>query len=247
MGNIIGGKTVNYGIPIGILMLDTRFPRPPGDIGNATTFPFPVAYRIIKGADSHRVVVQADPALIQPFIDSANELVAEGCKAIITSCGFMAIFQKEMAAAVPVPVASSSLIQVGLVSKMLKPDQIVGIITARASSLGEKHFKGVDIENVPKVVYGIEDTRLGSILLGNAVFEDLHYIDMDQAEEEMLGVADRMLADHPNVGAIVLECTNMPPFARAIQGRTGLPVFDVITLIKYMHNAVVSPMYSGHM
>jgi len=224
------------------MMLDTHFPRVPGDIGNATTFPFPIVYRVIKGADSKRVVIEADPALIQPFIDAALELTAEGCKAITTSCGFLAIFQKEIAAAVPVPVATSSLMQVGMVSQMLKPGQIVGIITARAASLGEKHFRGVDIEDVPKVVYGIDNTKLGATF-----FEDLNHIDIELAEKEMLEVADKMLAEHPNIGAIVLECTNMPPFARAIQRRTGLPVFDIITLIKYLHNAVVSPEYTGHM
>jgi len=242
MSSIVRGNTTNYGRPIGILMLDTHFPRVPGDVGNATTFSFPVVYRTIKGADSRRVVVEADPALIQPFIEAALELAAEGCRAIVTSCGFMAIFQKEIAAAVPVPVVTSSLLQAGMVYKMLKPDQIIGIITARASSLGEKHFRGVGIESVPKAVYGIEDTKLGKTF-----FEDLDYIDLDLAEKEMLDVTDRMLAEHSNVGAIVLECTNMPPFARAIQNRTGLPVFDIITLINYVHNAVVSPEYTGHM
>ena len=242
MSNIVHGNTTNYGRPIGILMLDTHFPRIPGDIGNATTFPFPVVYRTIKGADSRRVVVEADPALIQPFIDAALELVGEGCKAITTSCGFLAIFQKELAAAVPVPVASSSLMQAGMIYKMLKPGEVVGIITARASSLGEKHFRGVGIEDVPRVVYGIEDTRLGSVFL-----EDQNCIDLDMAEKEILNVAGRMLSEHPNVGAIVLECTNMPPFARAIQSMTRLPVFDIITLVKYMHDAVVSPVYTGHM
>ena len=242
MAKIIHGNTTNYRNAIGILMLDTHFPRIPGDIGNATTFPFPVVYRVVKGADSNRVVVQADPALIKPFIDAALELAAGGCKAITTSCGFLAIFQKELAAAVPVPLAASSLLQVGMVSQMLKPEEVVGIITARASSLGERHFKGVGIENVSKVVYGIEDT-----LIGKTFFEDLNSIDIDLAEKEMLAVADKMLAEHPNVGAIVLECTNLPPFARALQARTKLPVFDIITLVKYLHEAVVSPVYNGHM
>ena len=223
-------------------MLNTHFPRVPGDIGNATTFPFPVVYRTIKGADSRRVVVEADPALIQPFIDAALELAAEGCKAITTSCGFLAIFQKEMAAAVPVPVVTSSLIQVGMVYKMLKPDQIVGIITARGANLGERHFRGVDIESVPKVVYGIEDTGFGKALFG-----DHNEIDIDLAEREMQDVAEKMQREHPNLGAIVLECTNMPPFARAIHEKTGLPVFDIITLVKYVHNSVCNPVYMGHM
>ena len=242
MGNIIRGNTANYGRSIGILMLDTHFPRIPGDIGNASTFPFPVVHRVIKGASSPRVVDNADAALLQLFVDAALELVAEGCKAITTSCGFMAMFQKELSARVPVPVAASSLLQVGMVAKMLKPEQPVGIITAKASALGERHFKGVDIENVPKVIYGIEDTTLG-----NTFSSDLNSLDVDLAEKEMLAVADKMLTEHPDLGAIVLECTNLPPYAHALQRKTVLPVFDIITLVKYLHNAVTSPEYSGYM
>ncbi len=239
---IVYGKTPNYGQPIGILMLETHFPRVPGDIGNATTFPFPVVYKVVKGADSNRVVLQADPALIQPFVEAAKELVAEGCRAIITSCGFMAIFQKEMAAQLDVPVVSSSLLQVPLVSSMLQPGKKVGILTAKASSLGERHFAGVGISHIPKVVYGIEDTEFGKVF-----FNGLDHIDIALAEKEMLDVTEKMLRENPDIGAIVLECTNMPPFARAIQQKTGLPVFDIITLIKYVHGALVSPQYMGHM
>ena len=238
MATIYGNKTT-YGQKIGILMLDTHFPRVPGDIGNATSFPFPVAFRIVREATAETVVNQQNPALIEPFCKAAQELEAEGCKCIVTSCGFMAIFHKEIVASVNIPVISSSLLQVRLVSSMLAPGKKIGIITAKAPALGEKHFKGVDITDVDKVVYGIEDTEFGQTF-----FQDYDFIDLDLAQEEMVKVAKKMLSEHPDVGAIVLECTNMPPFTKALQEATGLPVFDIINLIRYVHDAIVSPGYA---
>lgn len=236
------GNTANYGQKIGILMLDTHFPRVPGDIGNATTFPFPVVYKVVKEASPEAVVLKQDPALIEPFIQAAKELVEQGCKCIMTSCGFMAIFHREIAAAVDVPVISSSLLQVRLVSSMLSPGKKVGILTAKASSLGEKHFEGVGITDIDKVVYGVEETEFGKTF-----FEGHDYMDVTLAEEEMIKKAKTMIEENPDVGAIVLECTNMPPFTKAIQEAVGLPVFDIINLIRYVHDAIVSPGYNGYL
>lgn len=239
---VVYGNTTNYGQKIGILMLNTHFPRVPGDVGNATSFPFPVVYRVVDAATAETVVNRQDPALIEPFCQAARELEAEGCKCIVTSCGFMAIFHRELAAAVNIPVISSSLLQVSLVSAMLAPGKKVGIVTAKAPSLGEKHFRGVGIEHVDKVVYGIEDTEFGQTF-----FTDANYIDLDLAEKEMIKVAKRMVEEHPDVGAIVFECTNMPPFTKAVQAAVGLPVFDIIGLIKYVHDALVPSGYDGYM
>ncbi|MDO4620372.1 MAG: aspartate/glutamate racemase family protein [Lachnospiraceae bacterium] len=238
---IVHGNTTTYGPKIGILMLDTHFPRIQGDIGNATTFNFPVSYRIVKEANADSVVLKQDPALIRPFIDAAKELQAEGCKCVITSCGFMAIFQKEIAAEVDIPVISSSLLQVRLVSSMM-PGKKIGILTARASSLGEKHFAGVDIQDVNKVVYGIEDTDFGKMF-----FADSNDLDVDKARNDMVAVAKRMVEENPDIGAIVMECTNMPPFAQDIREATGLPVFDIIGLINYVHAAIESAPFSGRL
>ena len=239
---IVRGTQNTYGQKIGILMLDCHFPRIPGDVGNATSFPFPVVYRTVREANADSVVLRQDPALIEPFCRAARELEAEGCKCIVTSCGFMAIFHQEIKAAVNIPVISSSLVQVGLVSAMLAPGKKVGILTAKASSLGEQHFKGVGIENVDKVVYGVEDTAFADMF-----FRGADYLDVDQAEKDLVRVAQTMVSEHPDVGAIVMECTNMPPFTKAVQEATGLPVFDIINLIRYVHDAIVSPGYVGYL
>lgn len=239
---IVKGNTNNYGQKIGILMLDTHFPRIPGDIGNATSFPFPVVYRTVKEANSQSVVLKQDPALIRPFIEAGKELEREGCRCIITSCGFMAIFQKEIAAELDVLVISSSLLQVKLVSSMLSPNKKIGILTAKSSSLGDKHFAGVGMTHVNKVVYGVEDTAFGQMF-----FDGHDYMDVEQAEADLVGRAKQMVKENPEVGAIILECTNMPPFAKAIQEAVNLPVFDINSLVYYVHNAIVSPAYNGYM
>src|SRR5271166_6431448 len=134
-----GGKAI-YGAPLGILMLEARFPRIPGDMGNATTWPFPVLYRVVKGATPERVVLKAAAGLLDDFLAAAADLVRDGAEAITTNCGFLSLFQTELAAHVRVPVATSALIQVPWVQAMLPPGQRVGIITVSAGSLMPRHL-----------------------------------------------------------------------------------------------------------
>lgn len=238
----IKGKT-NYGQAIGVLMLETGLQRIPGDIGNATTFPFPVAYKIVHGASPKRICVDADPELISAFVQAGQELQREsGVRAITTSCGFCAIFQKEIQAGLDVPFFSSSLIQAKLVYDFLGPNKKVGILTNEANYLGEPHFKGVGIEHVPKVVYGMDGTWLGT-----AFHLNKEIIEPDIIRREIVQRAKTMVEENPDVGAIVLECTNMPPYAADIQKAVGLPVFDIVTLTKYVYSGVVAMPYHGYL
>lgn len=214
---------------LGILMLDTRFPRIPGDIGNPETFPFPIRKLRVEGASTKRVVVEGDQALLEPFLTGAKELEKAGVGAITTSCGFLAKFQKELAAQVRVPVFASSLLQSALAYSRLPEGKIVGILTSDARTLTEQHFRGVGIEAVPKVVYGLENTHFHHVFVG-----DNPDLDPQQAREDMVQAALRMTAEHPQVGAIVFECTNMPPYAYAVSQATGLPVYDITTLASYI-------------
>lgn len=235
-----GGKG-NYGRMLGILMLDSQFARIPGDVGNATTYDYPVMFKIIKGAVSERVL-SGDPELLTPFIEGAKELEAAGCKAITTSCGFLALFQKEMAAAVNIPVFTSSLMQIDLVAKMLKPDQKVGVITANKDALTERHFECVGVGGVDKVIIGLEDT-----FFLEAFASETGDYDTDDMTREMCDHAEKLVKENPDIGAIVFECTNMPPFAAAVQERVGLPVFDYTTLANYVASALVRKPFVGYM
>jgi len=229
-----GGQNV-FGFSVGILVLDTQFPRIPGDIGNVATFDFPVLYHRVAGASADRVVRHGRRELLPSFIEGARALEREGVRAITTSCGFLAMFQAEMAGAVSVPVFTSSLMLVPLVHRMLPPGKAVGIITVDASSLRPDHYAGAGISrDIPIVVAGLETEKEFTHVL----LDDLMELDVEIARQEHLTVARRLLDAHPEIGAIVLECTNMPPYRADIQAATGLPVFDITTLVRMVHDAV---------
>jgi hypothetical protein len=225
-----------YGFSVGILMLDTRFPRIPGDMGNASTFGFPVRYHRVQGASPDLVVRKGSRDLLPHFIEGARFLEREGVRAISTNCGFLAKFQPDLAAAVRVPVFTSSLMLVPLVGRMLSPEQAVGILTVDAASLARPDLAGAGIpEDMPVVIAGLETEKEFSRVL----LDDLLTLDVEAARQEHIRVATRLCAEHPEVGAIVLECTNMPPYRADIQRATGLPVFDIVQLLTLVHESLV--------
>ncbi len=219
---------------IGIIMLDTVFPRIPGDIGNPRTFAFPVRYQVVPGASARRVVRAADARLLEPFREAARLLQTQGVQAIFTSCGFLAIFQRELAEAVDIPVFSSSLLQVPLAHAALNRRQKVGVLTASAQSLTQRHFAGVGIQDIPMVVMGME----GAGEFTSAFIEGKPSLDAEKVRREMVRAAQQMAEAHPEIGALVLECTNMPPYAKAVQAVLKVPVFDVLTLIRHVHGSL---------
>jgi hypothetical protein len=224
-----------YGFGIGILTLDTQFPRIPGDIGNAATFPFPVRYHQVQGASPELVVRQGCRELLPAFIEGAQFLEREGVRAITTSCGFLAKFQPQLAAAVSIPVFTSSLMLVPMVHRMLPPGKAVGVLTVDAASLTPADFEGAGITGDMRLaIAGLEAEReFTRVLIGNQLV-----LDVEAARREHLRVAQRLCAEHPEVGAIVLECTNMPPFRADLQAATGLPVFDIVHLVQMVHTAL---------
>ena len=239
---VIGGRT-HYGEAIGIITLDTTFPRIPGDIGNASTFSFPVKLRTVKGASIDRVVKQGDRTLLEPFIDTAKGLEKEGVRAVTTTCGFLALFQDEIAASVRIPVFTSSLMQVPLVYKMLGKGHKVGIVTADSDSLSQKHLTAAGIDpSIPLAIAGMQDQKEFSRLLGNE-----SELEPDKIEAEIVNVAKKLASENSDMGAFVLECANLPPYSSAIQRATGLPVFDLVTLTNYVYMAVVSRPFKGFM
>ena len=242
MNEVRGGYNT-YGFSVGIMMLRTRFPRIPGDLGNGTTFNFPVRLKVVEEAVYHRVV-RADKALLSPFVEAAKELEAEGVRVITTNCGFLAIFQKELVAAVSVPVFTSSLLLVPLVHRMLHPNQKVGIMTVSGEDLGEKQFNGCgwSSEDIPVVIAGME----GGKLFTSVFRDDLLSMNVGQMQRDMVAVATRLVSEHPDVGAIVLECTNMAPYAHAVQAAVGLPVFDIQALIRTVYSSLHQRRYLGH-
>jgi Asp/Glu/hydantoin racemase len=228
-----GGKAV-YGAAVGILMLEARFPRIPGDVGNATTWPFPVLYKVIPGASPERVVRQRAEGLLDAFVAGARELLALGADGIATNCGFLSLFQQELAAACGVPVATSALMQVPMIERMLPPGKRVGVLTISAANLSAEHLTAAGVALDTPVVGTESGREFTRALLGNEL-----QLDVAQAEADILTAGDELIARHPEVGAVLLECTNMCPYAHALRQRLGLPVFDMVSFVTWFHGALV--------
>lgn len=223
-----GGINV-CGVPLGVISLESYFPKPNGHIKYPASFDFPVLYKTVQGATVDRLIRERDPELLKPFIEAAQELEREGVKAITGSCGFLALHQKALADAVNVPVFISSLIQVPLVSRMLKSDQKVGVVVANSDALTQDHLTGVGIANEPVVIAGMQNQPQFSEVILKAERDDL---DMAIFEEELCSVVETMLQENPEVGAIVLECTDLSHFAPILQDKFGLAVFDLTSLTR---------------
>jgi len=211
---------------LGVLMLDTRFPRPVGDIGNPATFDFPLRHAVVAGASPQRVVRERDGSLLQPFIDAGRALVAQGARAITTSCGFLVLFQRELAQALPVPVWTSSLLLVPGLQAGLPAGRRVGVITIDAASLGADHLQAAGADPSTPIEGVAPSCSLQRSLLGNVAT-----LDEAQAAHDVVAAGLSLLARCPDVAALVLECTNMPPYAAALRRATGLPVHDITTLL----------------
>ena len=229
---------------IGVLCLDTAFTKIPGHIRNGTTFDFPVVYRVVEGATPERLVARADPSLLAPFIAAAQDLERRGVSAITGACGFLVLFQAELAASVRVPLFASSLIQLPLVHRMLRPDQTVGLLVAKADALSRRHLAAVGAEEVPVCVAGLEDApEFRDVILRGA----RHDLDAARLEREVLERVADLVEHNPEMGALVIECTDLPPFAHAIQARFDLPVFDIVTLTEMVHRSLSRKPYGTGM
>jgi hypothetical protein len=237
------GAELRRDIVIGVLCLDTAFTKIPGHIRNRTTFDFPVTCKVVEGATAERVVTRADPRLLEPFIGAARELEAEGVAAITSACGFLVIFQRQLADAVGVPVYSSSLIQLPMVHRMLRSDQKVGLLVAEKPSLTRRHLEAIGGESVPVCIAGMaEQPEFREVMLEGRRVE----LDADRLRREVLSEVEQLARENPDMGALVIECTDLVPFADAIQARTGVPVFDIVTLTEMVYGSLTRRPFGGH-
>lgn len=226
--------------PIGILVMDARIRRIPGDVGNPQTFPFPVLYRTVPGATLERLIRRRDPSLVGPFASAGRELAAAGARALTTTCGFMVLFQEALARELPVPFFSSSLLQLPLIQAGLSPECRVGVLTADAANLTQDHLRagGGDPDRV--TVGGLE----AAPHFRSAILEESGRIERAAVEAEVTAAA-RGLAGDPQVKAILLECSNLPPYAAAVQAAVGLPVYDFTTLLHLIRSGLCRTPFSA--
>ncbi len=205
-----GGYPV-YGQEVGIIMLDCAFPRPPGDIGNARSFPFPVRYEVLEGVPAAHLIRQEEPAAVSALINAAQRLERSGARVILTSCGLFLRYQERLAEAVRVAVATSAVLLLPFLTALLPPERKVGVVTADASTLSPILEKSGWNDPERIIVGGMEKCPV----FRRAILEPAHPYELDpQAiQDELIGVVEPLLKREPAVGALLLECTNLPPTA----------------------------------
>ncbi len=228
---------------VGVIMLDTRFPRPPGDIGNAETFGGRALYEVVPGAAAERAVRAGSPdiALLAPFLAARDRLVRAGAGLVTTSCGFLVRFQAALAEDCAVPVVSSSLLALPALARRYGR---VGVITIHAARLTPDYLAAAGAApDTP-----VEGTEAGRELT-QKLLGDVPDLDLAAAERDVLDAGERLKARVPGLGAALLECTNMPPYRAALSAKLRLPVFDILTVLAEHAPGVVAwprtPPHSG--
>lgn len=233
-GQAVAGNT------IGILVLDLWYPYLPGNVANASTYSFPVLFKILKGSTGQQIRT-ADPVLLDMVIEGGKELEEQGVRAIVGACGYYGNFQEETSKRLNVPVFLSSVLQVPIIMRGLKPAQKVGIICANAPYLTPSLLGQCGVNDLSRIaIVGAEN-----LLEFQNIRQCTGHFNSYKLEQELVGLAKQLVSKNPDVGAILLECSDMPPYAWAIQNAVRLPVFDYSTLTNWVYNAVVRRPFAG--
>ena len=213
-------------------MLDTSFQRIPGDVGNPETFDYPVRYKIVEDATATRIVniERPDDALASRFIDAARELEAQGAIGLISTCGFLSVLQNEVARAVSIPVMLSSLSLIPLL-QLSYGYKSVGVITADETQLSDQALSAVGVEPQSVFIGGMRSSRIFKDFIFNS---SGHPPDKHGLGADLLGIAKKLRDTNPDISVMVLECTNLQPYAPALHEQLKLPVAGIINAANFL-------------
>ncbi len=215
-----------YGKPLGILVLEEHIPCPPGTPGNPTTFPFPVIYECVAGVSAGQLRDAANPGGLPQFVRAAQVLAGKGVRAILGGCGLMIVHQHRLARVLPVPVLTSSLLQLPLIAATLGPEAKIGVLASSRAGVSSEHLRLAGITDDRVVLAGMD----GSVAFTAAVVQESGVLDSDAVCDEVVAAGRALVERHPQVAALLLECVDLPPYAAALQAATDRPVYDITTL-----------------
>ena len=241
---IYNGKKGQYsgGEAIGILILESSpVAFIPGDVNNASTYPFPVRYQNVDGF-SVKKAIGKDPSVYTNLLKAAESLVQQGVRAITGGCGFMGIHQPKLAKEIEVPVFLSSLMQIPFISSIIGADSKLGIITANGTNLTEDLLLSVGVSKSSNLIIGGLEDRPN---FDQFAILEKGRLDEEAVKEEVVDTAKKLVSSNPDIRAILLECSLLPPYALSVQEAVNLPVFDYVTMIKFVFSAVVQRSYKG--
>ena len=240
-----------YGMGLGIMILDEVYPGFPGDVRNASAYPFPIQYDIVKDVDIPRLVFEDDKSpCLEPILESAMRLQDMGCRAIAAECGYFAFFQREVAAQLDIPVFMSSLLQVPLMQITAGLDHKVGLLCALKNLLTDTHLQSVGIQPSDNIViagamdeYHLPEFDSLWITGKRPVVPTSNF---EKAEKDFVAVCKDFVHKNPGMKALTFECTGFQPFARAAQREIDIPIYSWSTLLDYAYSVVVHREHYGH-
>lgn len=226
--------------PLGALCLDYTddIHRPPGDPLNQDSFDFPLIHEVISNGTLWKIVNSEEYSeeFVESIADACRRLADRGAIGVITSCGFLAQIQRRIAKIIPIPIVTSSLLQIPLLLTIRSENEHIGVITFDSETLGEAHFSGIGINKEMQKRITVIGCPASGPLRGIIQRGD-SYIH-EELKNELIDRAKTLMIEDPLVSAIVLECTQMPPYSKAISSVTGLPVYDVTTMIDWFYTGL---------
>jgi aspartate/glutamate racemase len=233
------GGTTNYGQLAGILMLDSTIPRIPGDPGHAETFPFPVRYGVVRGFP-FQDLVEGSKDHLDLIIQAALDLEKEGVQFVAADCGLFSPFQKDISNALHVPFLGSSLNLIPLLLTFLPEKKKIGLITGDTRLLKEEHLAAADAKGDRLIIGGME----GCAEFQRVVLERENELDIEQMRQGVLEVAKGFMGK--DIGAVLLECTNLITFRSTIQRLLRVPVYDAVSLIEFFAEGYRRKEFMAH-
>ncbi len=227
------------GFAIGIIADNLVYPKLPGNVANATTYPFPVLYREVDFEIEE--LFEGNTDIKDQIIEAALYLEKQGVRAIVGACGYFAHFQDDVREAVNVPVFLSSLCQLPLIKTAISSKKNIAVFAASKDNINDELLKkvGSDMDRLVLVDVGSMESFAG-IRYGSCSFDNR------RLTEDLSRMAKELTESDRSIGAILLECSDLPPYAKAIQAATGLPVFDFNTMIDLLYHSVVQKTYYGY-
>ncbi|MBZ9772218.1 aspartate/glutamate racemase family protein [Mesorhizobium sp. CO1-1-8] len=234
-GRAIGGFSV------GVLCIDSHYPMLPGNVVNGMTYGFPVLPEVVEGV-TFKMLAAANPEVMPSIAKAGQKLVRLGVRAIVGACGSFANYQKEAAAAFGVPTFMSIMMHVPLLAASIGPNRKVGVICAVRSAITDRVLDQVSIADPDRMVL-CEARDLPEF---RNIVEGTGHFNSRRLEQELVGLAQNFVREHPEIGVILLQCSDLPPYAASIQQATGRPVFDMTTLVHWVHKSVVRHPFDGY-
>ncbi|KAL2680336.1 hypothetical protein Neosp_007933 [[Neocosmospora] mangrovei] len=213
--------------PLGFLAVEVNIFRPPGDPYNDKTWPFPLIREKVTGTSESQIVTSTayDDAFIERFVAAGQRLAERG--ADTKDHG-------RLAARLPIPIATSSLMQVPSLRALIPANKAIGVLTYDSTRLGDAHLLALDIKPEDVRIWGTpDDGHLRGICARGETY------DAERLQKELVDQARAMTSRYPEIAVVVLECTNMPPYADAIQRAINLPVYDVYTMGTWFYSGLV--------